>query len=46
MLPLPYGSEASDSVGLPVAEPAANAVTHGRVPGRDFAPALSPARMM
>ncbi|KQX55793.1 MULTISPECIES: ATP-binding protein [unclassified Streptomyces] len=32
---LPYGSEASDTVGLLVAELAANAVTHGRVPGRD-----------
>src|SRR5690348_5384518 len=33
---LPYGSETSDAVGLLVAELAANAVTHGRVPGRDF----------
>ncbi|WP_435973478.1 ATP-binding protein [Streptomyces sp. Qhu_M48] len=33
---LPYGSEASDTAGLLVAELAANAVTHGRVPGRDF----------
>lgn len=32
----PYGSELSDAVGLLVAELAANAVTHGRVPGRDF----------
>ncbi|MFE6058212.1 ATP-binding protein [Streptomyces sp. NPDC056431] len=33
---VPYGSEVSDTVGLLVAELAANAVTHGRVPGRDF----------
>ncbi|MET9542989.1 ATP-binding protein [Streptomyces sp. NPDC006553] len=33
---VPYGSEVSDAVGLLVAELAANAVTHGRVPGRDF----------
>ncbi|MFE5753919.1 ATP-binding protein [Streptomyces massasporeus] len=33
---LPYGSEASDNAALLVAELAANAVTHGRVPGRDF----------
>ncbi|MFD4318423.1 ATP-binding protein [Streptomyces sp. NPDC058548] len=33
---IPYGSEVSDSAGLLVAELAANAVTHGRVPGRDF----------
>lgn len=32
----PYGSPASDNVALIVAELAANAVTHGRVPGRDF----------
>ncbi|MEW1695896.1 ATP-binding protein [Streptomyces sp. NPDC091278] len=31
----PYGCELSDTVGLLVAELAANAVTHGRVPGRD-----------
>ncbi|MFF0434501.1 ATP-binding protein [Streptomyces sp. NPDC004327] len=31
-----YGSTASDTVALIVAELAANAVTHGRVPGRDF----------
>ncbi|MFE2559245.1 ATP-binding protein [Streptomyces sp. NPDC059352] len=31
----PYGSEASDTVELLVAELAAHAVTHGRVPGRD-----------
>ncbi|NDZ77415.1 ATP-binding protein [Streptomyces sp. SID10853] len=34
---VPYGSAASDSVALLVAELAANAVLHGRVPGRDFA---------
>ncbi|WP_030323005.1 ATP-binding protein [Streptomyces flavochromogenes] len=33
---LPYGSEVSDTAGILVAELAANAVTHGRVPGRDF----------
>jgi anti-sigma regulatory factor (Ser/Thr protein kinase) len=33
---VPYGSEASDTAALLVAELAANAVTHGRVPGRDF----------
>ncbi|MFI9114206.1 ATP-binding protein [Streptomyces venezuelae] len=33
---IPYGSEASDAAALLVAELAANAVTHGRVPGRDF----------
>jgi anti-sigma regulatory factor (Ser/Thr protein kinase) len=32
----PYGSEVNDNVALVVAELAANAVTHGRVPGRDF----------
>ncbi|MEU5012854.1 ATP-binding protein [Streptomyces sp. NPDC021749] len=32
----PYGSEVSGSVALIVGELAANAVTHGRVPGRDF----------
>ncbi|MFF3722029.1 ATP-binding protein [Streptomyces erythrochromogenes] len=31
----PYGSETTSSVSLVVAELAANAVTHGRVPGRD-----------
>ncbi|WP_326621303.1 ATP-binding protein [Streptomyces decoyicus] len=31
-----YGSELSDSAAVVVAELAANAVTHGRVPGRDF----------
>ncbi|MFF7199577.1 ATP-binding protein [Streptomyces sp. NPDC008141] len=33
---VPHGSEASDAAALIVAELAANAVTHGRVPGRDF----------
>ncbi|MFB6962345.1 ATP-binding protein [Streptomyces sp. NPDC056309] len=37
----PRGTEAHDSVVLVVAELAANAVLHGRVPGRDFALALS-----
>ncbi|GGW37153.1 ATP-binding protein [Streptomyces galilaeus] len=31
----PYGTEANDTVELITAELAANAVTHGRVPGRD-----------
>ncbi len=31
-----HGSELSDGAALIVAELAANAVTHGRVPGRDF----------
>jgi anti-sigma regulatory factor (Ser/Thr protein kinase) len=38
---IPYGSDASDAVALIVAELAANAVTHGRVPGRDFELRLS-----
>ncbi|MCX4823797.1 ATP-binding protein [Streptomyces sp. NBC_01142] len=33
---IPYGSDLSDAAALIVAELAANAVTHGRVPGRDF----------
>jgi anti-sigma regulatory factor (Ser/Thr protein kinase) len=33
---VPHGSEASDTAAVLVAELAANAVTHGRVPGRDF----------
>lgn len=33
---LPPGGAVSESVALVVAELAANAVTHGRVPGRDF----------
>ncbi|MEU7383918.1 ATP-binding protein [Streptomyces sp. NPDC042207] len=36
----PHGTEAHDTVVLVVAELAANAVLHGRVPGRDFALAL------
>ncbi|MFB6836240.1 ATP-binding protein [Streptomyces sp. NPDC056361] len=38
---VPYGSEDSDTAGLLVAELTANAVTHGRVPGRDFELTLS-----
>ncbi len=38
---IPYGSDASEAVALIVAELAANAVTHGRVPGRDFELRLS-----
>ncbi|MBD0842403.1 ATP-binding protein [Streptomyces sp. TRM68416] len=33
---VPYGSPGSDTVTLVVAELAANAFLHGRVPGRDF----------
>ncbi|MFJ2557757.1 MULTISPECIES: ATP-binding protein [unclassified Streptomyces] len=33
---VPHGGDASDIAALLVAELAANAVTHGRVPGRDF----------
>ncbi|WP_367323421.1 ATP-binding protein [Streptomyces sp. HUAS ZL42] len=33
---IPHGSDASDAVAVIVAELAANAVTHGRVQGRDF----------
>lgn len=33
---IPYGSDSSDAAALIVAELTANAVTHGRVPGRDF----------
>ncbi|MCP9944740.1 ATP-binding protein [Streptomyces somaliensis] len=32
----PYGSETNECASLVVAELAANAVTHGRVPGRDI----------
>lgn len=32
----PYGTPFSDDVGVVVGELTANAVTHGRVPGRDF----------
>ncbi|MDJ0465367.1 ATP-binding protein [Streptomyces sp. H27-C3] len=38
---IPYDSDASDIAALLVAELAANAVTHGRVPGRDFEVRLS-----
>ncbi|SED43132.1 Anti-sigma regulatory factor (Ser/Thr protein kinase) [Streptomyces sp. 3213] len=38
---IPHGCDASDAVALIVAELAANAVTHGRVPGRDFELRLS-----
>ncbi|MGW5094573.1 ATP-binding protein [Streptomyces nodosus] len=34
---VPYGSPVSETVALVVAELSANAVLHGRVPGRDFA---------
>ncbi len=33
----PYDGDAAGTACLLVAEPAANAVVHGRVPGRDFA---------
>ncbi|MFI9253271.1 ATP-binding protein [Streptomyces sp. NPDC053069] len=33
---IPHGTETAEAVTLIVAELAANAVTHGRVPGRDF----------
>ncbi|MEU4925649.1 ATP-binding protein [Streptomyces yokosukanensis] len=33
---IPHGTETADAVAAIVAELAANAVTHGRVPGRDF----------
>lgn len=33
---VPYGGDAFDTAALVVAELVANAVTHGRVPGRDF----------
>jgi anti-sigma regulatory factor (Ser/Thr protein kinase) len=33
---VPYGTDLSDALTLIVAELAANAVAHGRVPGRDF----------
>jgi anti-sigma regulatory factor (Ser/Thr protein kinase) len=38
---IPHGSDASDTVAVIVAELAANAVTHGHVPGRDFELRLS-----
>ncbi|WP_069812655.1 ATP-binding protein [Streptomyces sp. TP-A0874] len=37
---IPRGSDLSDAAALIVAELAANAVTHGRLPGRDFELAL------
>ncbi|MFI8828531.1 ATP-binding protein [Streptomyces sp. NPDC053431] len=38
---VPHGSAVSDAAAQIVAELAANAVTHGRVPGRDFELVLS-----
>ncbi|MEU8503385.1 ATP-binding protein [Streptomyces brevispora] len=38
---IPYGTRLSDTVALLVAELTANAVLHGRVPGRDFELRLS-----
>ncbi|MEU0127163.1 MULTISPECIES: ATP-binding protein [unclassified Streptomyces] len=38
---IPFGSDLSDAAALVVAELAANAVTHGHVPGRDFELALT-----
>ncbi|WP_158994798.1 ATP-binding protein [Streptomyces sp. QHH-9511] len=38
---IPHGTPVSDTAALLVAELAANAVTHGRVPGRDFELSLS-----
>ncbi|MBK6017236.1 ATP-binding protein [Streptomyces sp. MBT53] len=38
---IPHDSDTSDTVAAIVAELAANAVTHGRVPGRDFELRLS-----
>ncbi|MCP3818392.1 ATP-binding protein [Streptomyces sp. A3M-1-3] len=38
---IPYDSDAHDALTLIVAELAANAVRHGRVPGRDFRLALA-----
>ncbi|MGP3973686.1 ATP-binding protein [Streptomyces sp. 8N114] len=38
---IPYGSEPSDNAAAIVAELAANAALHGRVPGRDFELALT-----
>ncbi|MFC8291174.1 ATP-binding protein [Streptomyces sp. NPDC057242] len=45
---VPYGSGTSETVALLVAELAANAVTHGRVPGRDCELTLSyvPGRLL
>ncbi|MFI2429277.1 ATP-binding protein [Streptomyces sp. NPDC018955] len=39
---VPYDSETSQAVALVTAELAANAVTHGRTPGRDFRLTLLP----
>ncbi|WP_037854230.1 ATP-binding protein [Streptomyces sp. NRRL S-340] len=38
---IPYGSAPAEAVAAIVAELAANAVTHGRIPGRDFELRLS-----
>ncbi|MFI9646312.1 ATP-binding protein [Streptomyces sp. NPDC052040] len=38
---VPHGTATSDTVAVVIAELAANAVTHGRVPGRDFELRLS-----
>ncbi|MEU8520507.1 ATP-binding protein [Streptomyces sp. NPDC048577] len=38
---IPYGTDAHDTIALLVAELGANAVQHGRVPGRDFHVRLS-----
>ncbi|MFD5200496.1 ATP-binding protein [Streptomyces sp. NPDC058375] len=38
---IPYGSDSHDGLTLIVAELSANAVSHGRVPGRDFRLRLS-----
>jgi anti-sigma regulatory factor (Ser/Thr protein kinase) len=38
---IPHGTRASDTAAVIVAELSANAVTHGRVPGRDFELCLS-----
>ncbi|GAB2977970.1 ATP-binding protein [Streptomyces pseudoechinosporeus] len=38
---IPHGSRASDTAAVIVAELSSNAVTHGRVPGRDFELPLS-----
>ncbi|MGW7228505.1 ATP-binding protein [Streptomyces cyaneofuscatus] len=38
---IPYLSDASESAALIIGELTANAVTHGRVPGRDFALGLT-----
>jgi anti-sigma regulatory factor (Ser/Thr protein kinase) len=43
---IPQGTDLSDRAALVVAELAANAVTHGRTPGRDFRLALTLARAL